>query len=1059
MGVIGTISIAKNEYWSIDGLQVAESDGSVIYTSQNIVKFYSLLFISTKHNNQPSSPVILSLVGLKLSSQLLGFLMIAPVTLTVAQALVYAKTSNSAIIVQDFNSNIAASADALAALGSQIVSLQGDSNIFSQSISAADLLVLAYKTYYNGNLELFTTNDTAAYVAANASALQTLAARLLQTHSGLNITLNDTATNVATNAVALQILAAGLTQDIYVAGKSIVNNNSIFFTIIDTAINVIANTATLQTLAAGLGFDELGFLNLSISDTAVNVATNATALQSLAAKLAQDAYVVTYNYGTPYNYYRENNSLTLKISDTAAHIATNASVLQTLAAGLVKDTHVIGYDSGTLYYGENNSLTMTISDTAVNVAINATALQMLAAGLAQDTFNAYDSYYYGNHINNYYNNNSLSLIISDTAAHVATNASVLQTLATGLAKDSYVAGQNTGNYYNYYYRNNNSLTLTISDTVAHVVANATTLETLAAELAQDTYVVGQYIDNYGNYNNYYNNHNSLTLKISDTATNVVGNAASLQTLAAGLAKDSYVTGYNSGIPNYQDNNSLSLTISDTATNVQGVLDNLQGITEIINGITLTDSGTPTFVITASQYTKDLGVLQSISNSQFKLVITRVSIANMLPVLASSIATNSSHIIAVSSIIIADTAAKVLVNLSLLQTKAKAGQLSSIILTDSGTPTLTLSSAQLVNDAMVLAKISGAYQLAVAPITANALSAAVSNSHVVTPLTLNDTGANVFSVLDTVQANLSKISTIKLTDTTKPAVMLTAAQYVYDANALTKINNSNSYQLTITSETLANLSKDLSDSHVIAVNLSDSAAHVQAGLSALLSNVAKLGSITFTDASTPTLAMTGVQYAADTSVLTKISSAYNLSISGESASNVALDVKNSHITSIAVADTAARILNNLPTLESQLSKLSGITLTDNSLPTLSLTTAQIKADVGVLNDLQSPYLLSVKDTSTAISGLDLGTVHSTTLIELMPTSFIANTFTENTAITDLNLSLINLTGDTLNEKAYGNTGTEIDILAKGVVVNQLFFTHDTEAQLQLIGVGPAMVHMV
>ncbi len=82
--------------------------------------------------------------------------MTAPVTLTVAQALVYAQTSNNPIIIQDSNANIAASADALVALGAQIVSLQGNGSTFSQALSAADLLALSSKTYYNGSLELFT---------------------------------------------------------------------------------------------------------------------------------------------------------------------------------------------------------------------------------------------------------------------------------------------------------------------------------------------------------------------------------------------------------------------------------------------------------------------------------------------------------------------------------------------------------------------------------------------------------------------------------------------------------------------------------------------------------------------------------------------------------------------------------------------------------------------------------------------------------------------------------------------------------------------------------------
>ena len=64
------------------------------------------------------------------------------------------------------------------------------------------------------------------------------------------------------------------------------------------------------------------------------------------------------------------------------------------------------------------------------------------------------------------------------------------------------------------------------------------------------------------------------------------------------------------------------------------------------------------------------------------------------------------------------------------------------------------------------------------------------------------------------------------------------------------------------------------------------------------------------------------------------------------------------------------------------------------------------------------------------------------------------------MTDLNLSQLNLTGDSIVEKVYQVTGTEVDVVnSKGVVLDQLFFTHDTESQLQLVGVGSVPVHVM
>ena len=216
--------------------------------------------------------------------------MTAPVTLTVAQALVYAQTSNNPIIIQDSNANIAASADALVALGAQIVSLQGDGSTFSQALSAADLLALSSKTYYNGSLELFTAvNDTATNIAGNSAALASYAAGLAKSSSGLTLTINDTAANIATNATALQTLAAGLPGDTYLIAESY-SNNSGYYIITSTDSYTYGNNNNLT---------------LTISDTAADLAANAVVLQTLAAGLAQD----TYLYNSVDNEYKSDDGV------------------------------------------------------------------------------------------------------------------------------------------------------------------------------------------------------------------------------------------------------------------------------------------------------------------------------------------------------------------------------------------------------------------------------------------------------------------------------------------------------------------------------------------------------------------------------------------------------------------------------------------------------------------------------------------------------------------------------------------------------------------------------
>lgn len=253
------------------------------------------------------------------------------------------------------------------------------------------------------------------------------------------------------------------------------------------------------------------------------------------------------------------------------------------------------------------------------------------------------------------------------------------------------------------------------------------------------------------------------------------------------------------------------------------------------------------------------------------------------------------------------------------------------------------------------------------------------------------------------------------------------------------------------------------------NVSDTAAHVLAQLDGLQALNSRIGGIVLTDKGTPGFALSAKQYAQDAQVLGKVCSPYTASISGETAANVAADANNSHIAKIAVADTAAHVSASLDSLQANAAKLGAVTLTDIGTATLSITAAQAVNDQAALNAISTAYTVSVKDTAAHLNGIALNTIHGATgnggaalggaQIEIMPTS-LAATLTITTPIYDINLSLINLTGDTINEKAYHGTGTELDIVAgNGALVSQLYFTQDSQIQLHLLGIGNTPVHLM
>ncbi|MHB8271895.1 beta strand repeat-containing protein [Bradyrhizobium sp.] len=231
----------------------------------------------------------------------------------------------------------------------------------------------------------------------------------------------------------------------------------------------------------------------------------------------------------------------------------------------------------------------------------------------------------------------------------------------------------------------------------------------------------------------------------------------------------------------------------------------------------------------------------------------------------------------------------------------------------------------------------------------------------------DTAANVAAGLAFLASDASHIVSITLTDSTTPTLALTATQYSADTAALGKI--SSAYNLSITGVSAANASTVAGQVHVTSMAVSDTGANVVTNIAALetLATDAQLSSITLTDSTTPTLALTSAQYSADSAVLGKTGNSYNLSIFGVTAANAATVAGAAHVTSITVSDTSANIVTNIAALETLTTgtKLSSITLTDGTTPTFSLTPVQLSNDSAVLQEITSYYKLAVSGGFVAL----------------------------------------------------------------------------------------------
>ncbi len=1041
-------------------------------------------------------------------------------TINAANAAGFAnKGLNFSLKVQDTTANLnTVNLHALASLGSQLVSLfdtdkiNDSGSIITQAISVADVVVLApkstdYYTDYYGNwltgglLSFSNVTDSITNIVTNASQLKGIA-------SLITLNINDTAANINTNyAKLLAIGSSGLgftvpdskalSGFVYLGGSS---NGSAWVVNAATAITASQdgltlplrvqdstanlNTTNLHTLAS-LGsqlvsiFDNDGSQGASISQ-AISVAD--------ALVLAPKATGSWSNIWGTYPYSLNFSNVT----DTAANIANNANKLSALGSQIsvnVTDTvaninanqtalssltslKTINLPDGTSFQvgftvnvagalGVNaHGLTISffkVQDTSVNLATNWDALAKLGSPLisVQNTdsgvtaitaaLNVADTLILAPKSLNSTGGLMSFANVTDSAANIATNAAKLAAFG-------------------------NQLAINVSDSAAKINANQLSLLSLGTALKSINLPDGNVINLNVNASGFYViAHDAVKLaqegitfpvNVVDTDANIFANADALAKLGVQIhsitdtsAANTLPTAINAAdvivlAPKLVDSKGVKAVfgnISDSAANVASNLDKLQAIANQIKTINLSDSGTPALKITATQLSTggDAQTLGLITGN-YSLTVSGATVANF----ANSL--SNTH---VTSVGIIDSATNVLAGLDNLQ--ANAAKLSAITFTDKGTPTLAITATQFASDTAAFGLMTGQYNITVTNVSVANMNSTLVNALTVT---LKDSAVNLLAGLDSVQSQSGYVTGIKLTDIGAPVIKINATQFSNDYSSLSLI--SSNYRLSIQGSIAANLAGKLGNSHWAAVSVADSGVNVTKNLDAIQAHTANISGISLTDTSTPILNITAATLTNDGNALSLIGGNYNLAVSGETVAHLAADLTNSHVTSVGIVDSAANVVTGLAALTTNVNKLSTISLIDAGTPDLILTAASVSSNLSVLNDIQSNYLLSVKDTARSINTLDLSGLH-TSSIELLPTNLIVGgTVQENTQVTNLNLSLINLNGDSINEKVYNTTGTEIDILdSTSAIISQFIFTHDTEAQLHLVGVGSTPIHLI
>jgi hypothetical protein len=155
--------------------------------------------------------------------------------------------------------------------------------------------------------------------------------------------------------------------------------------------------------------------------------------------------------------------------------------------------------------------------------------------------------------------------------------------------------------------------------------------------------------------------------------------------------------------------------------------------------------------------------------------TSIQVRGVSAAAAAGLASGSTTNLA-AGLSVSDTATNVTANLAGLQHLAAAGELSSITLTDAGTPKLTLTGAQLSTDAQALGKIASLYAPVVAGTAADLTGDTVANFNVAGSA-LDVTNLNLANLTANFTENASATAgTLSLSDGVHAATVTLLGQY-------------------------------------------------------------------------------------------------------------------------------------------------------------------------------------------------------------------------------------------------------------------------------------------
>lgn len=407
----------------------------------------------------------------------------------------------------------------------------------------------------------------------------------------------------------------------------------------------------------------------------------------------------------------------------------------------------------------------------------------------------------------------------------------------------------------------------------------------------------------------------------------------------------------------------TFTVADSATNVQRKLDDLQTLVSggSLRQITLTGASS-TLKITAAQLTADQGALGAIRNQAYALAITQASVSDTLGLDGQAALSANAR---VKSIHVKDSTEAIETNLDALQ---RVGlRLKSISQTDPGTA-LTITGAQVWQDAVTLGKILSPYQLDVVRASAAQAAKLASNQKVVT-VSVTDTAAHLAQRWSLLQRLSDSLTAVEVTDPAN-AITLSSDQLALSEDLLAKFSDDaeHDYRLAITGVKAGQAAAVAAVGHVATLKVADTADNIVAHLDDLkaVGDSGQLQGITLTGKKL-VLAMDAARLQGDPlvatqGVLDKIGSGhYGLAVSGVSMDALDALADNRHVVALDVAGSGAEIADHLDALQRLGKRLARIQQSDAGT-VFDLTHSAFESRAAVLAKIEGGYTVNITGAS-------------------------------------------------------------------------------------------------